>query len=150
MKLHELRASPGATHRRKRRGRGPGSTLGKTAGRGQKGQYARSTVNRHFEGGQTPLYRRLPRRGFNNSIFKARFHVVNLAEFARRPALAAKATIGVQDLLEAGAIPDTHWPIKILSTGELKRAVQVQAHRFSRAAVEKIEAAGGKAVILEG
>jgi len=147
MKLHELNKSPGSTHRRKRRGLGPGSTLGKTAGRGQKGQYARSTVNRHFEGGQTPLYRRLPRRGFNNTIFKQEYRIVNVGDFAV-PALQDKKTIGVQELVEAGAIRGGSRPLKVLGDGELKRPVTVQAHKFSKAAAEKIKAAGGEAVVI--
>jgi large subunit ribosomal protein L15 len=148
MKLHELNRSPGSTHRRKRRGLGPGSTLGKTAGRGQKGQYARSTVNRHFEGGQTPLYRRLPRRGFNNAIFKQEYRIVNLGDFAV-PALQDKKTIGVQELVEAGAIRGGSLPVKVLGDGELKRPVTVQAHKFSKSAAEKIKAAGGEAVVIQ-
>jgi large subunit ribosomal protein L15 len=148
MKLHELKTSPGSTHRRKRRGLGPGSTLGKTAGRGQKGQYARSTVNRHFEGGQTPLYRRLPRRGFNNAIFKQEYRIVNLGDFAA-PRLKDKTTIGVQELVAAGAIRGGALPLKVLGDGELKRAVTVQAHKFSKSAAEKIKAAGGEAVVIQ-
>jgi large subunit ribosomal protein L15 len=150
MNLHELKASPGARKPKRRRGLGPGSGLGKTGGRGQKGQYARSTVARHFEGGQTPLYRRLPRRGFNNANFKARYHVVNLLDLVRNPTLAAKASIGVDDLVAAGVIRDHNLPVKMLADGKLNRAVTVQAHRFSKAAVEKIQAAGGKAVVIEG
>jgi len=148
MKLHELKAPPGARHRRKRKGMGPGSTLGKTAGRGQKGQYARSTVNRHFEGGQTPLYRRLPRRGFNNADFRREFRIVNLGDLAV-PALQDMQTIGVQELVAAGAIRGGDLPVKVLGDGELKRAVTVVAHRFSKSAKEKIEYAGGKAVAIE-
>jgi large subunit ribosomal protein L15 len=146
--LHELKKAPGSTHRRKRKGMGPGSTLGKTAGRGQKGQYARSTVNRHFEGGQTPLYRRLPRRGFNNAIFKQEYRIVNLGDFAV-PALKDKQTIGVQELVAAGAIRGGSLPLKVLGDGELKRAVTVQAHKFSKSAAEKIKAAGGEAVVIQ-
>lgn len=148
MKLHELKASPGARHRRKRKGMGPGSTLGKTAGRGQKGQYARSTVNRHFEGGQTPLYRRLPRRGFNNANFRREFRIVNLGDLAV-PALRDLNTIGIQELVAAGAIRGGDLPVKVLGDGELKRAITVHAHRFSKSAKEKIESAGGKAVAIE-
>lgn len=148
MKLHQLKKSPGSTHRAKRKGMGPGSTLGKTAGRGQKGQYARSTVNRHFEGGQTPLYRRLPRRGFNNAIFKQEFRIVNLGDLAV-PALQGKQTIGVQDLVDAGAIRGGALPVKVLGDGELKRAVTIQAHKFSKSAAEKIKSAGGQAVVIE-
>ena len=148
MKLHELKASPGARHRRKRLGLGIGSTWGKTAGRGQKGQYARSTVNRHFEGGQTPLYRRLPRRGFNNYNFRQEFRIVNLGDLGT-VALSDKKTIGVQELVDAGAIRGGDLPVKVLADGELKRAITLHAHKFSKSAVEKIKAAGGEAVVIE-
>ena len=148
MKLHELKKSPGSTHRRLRKGLGPGSTLGKTAGRGQKGQYARSTVNRHFEGGQTPLYRRLPRRGFNNAIFKQEFRIVNLGDLAV-PKLQDKKTIGVQDLVDAGAIRGGALPVKVLADGDFNRAVTIEAHKFSKSAAEKIKAAGGQAIVIE-
>jgi len=149
MKLHQLEKAPGSTRAPKRKGRGPGSKWGKTAGRGQKGQRARGTVKPGFEGGQTPLRRRLPRRGFRN-IFKAQFHIVNLADLTKRPQLAALAEVGPGDLAAAQAIRDTGLPIKILGTGELARAVTVHAHKFSRAAADKIKAAGGQAVVIEG
>jgi large subunit ribosomal protein L15 len=148
MKLHQLEKPPGSTHRRKRKGRGPGSTLGKTAGRGQKGQKARGTAKPAFEGGQTPLRRRLPRRGFKN-LFKNQFHIVNLKDLTRRPALADKSEVKPEDLAAARAISDTQRPVKVLGVGELSRAVTVHAHKFSRSATEKIQAAGGKAVVIE-
>jgi large subunit ribosomal protein L15 len=148
MKLHELKASPGARRRPTRKGLGRGSTLGKTAGRGQKGQYARSTVNRHFEGGQTPLYRRLPRRGFNNANYRQEFRIVNLGDFAV-PALKDKQTIGIQELVDAGQIRGGELPLKVLGDGELKRAVTVHAHKFSKSAEEKIKTAGGRVVVIE-
>jgi large subunit ribosomal protein L15 len=148
MNLHTLKPAPGARKTKKRLGRGPGSGLGKTSGRGQKGQYARSTVNRHFEGGQTPLYRRLPRRGFNNYNFKAQFRIVNLGDLTERPGLAKKSEIGVEDLVAAGAIRGGDLPVKVLGDGKLTRAVTVTAHKFSKAAQEKIQAAGGKAVVI--
>lgn len=150
MNLHTLKPAPGARKTKKRLGRGPGSGLGKTSGRGQKGQYARSTVNRHFEGGQTPLYRRLPRRGFNNYTFKAQFRIVNVGELTARPALAAKSEIGVEDLVAAGAIRGGDLPVKVLGDGKLERPVTVTAHKFSKAAEQKIAAAGGKAVVIAG
>lgn len=164
MNLHQLENPPGARRKPKRKGRGHASTLGKTAGRGQKGQKARSKVSPGFEGGQTPLRRRLPRRGFKNP-FKARFHIINLREFVRRPLLAEKTTIGIEDLIEANLIDKTvkkpnangegftrqpRYPVKVLGTGDLGRAVTIQAHRFSRSAAEKIKAAGGEAVVIEG
>ncbi len=148
MILHQLENPPGARKQRRRKGRGPGSTLGKTAGRGQKGQKARGHVAPGFEGGQTPLRRRLPRRGFKNP-FKAQFHIVNLGELARREALADKTEITPQDLAAVRAIRDTNLPVKVLGEGEIGRAVKIHAHRFSRSAQEKIQAAGGEAVVIE-
>ena len=148
MILHQLENPPGAVRKKKRKGRGHASTLGKTAGRGQKGQHARNTVNPGFEGGQTPLHRRLPRRGFTN-IFKRKVHVINLLDLVRRPALAAKETIGIEDLVACRAVRNGQHPVKVLGVGQLDRAVTIHAHMFSKSAIEKIEAAGGKAVILE-
>ena len=149
MNLHTLKPAPGARKSRRRVGRGPGSGRGKTAARGQKGQYARSTVNRHFEGGQTPIYRRLPRRGFNNAVFKERFHIVNLGDLGERPGLKGKTSVGPAELVEAGLIRDVALPLKVLGDGKLARAMTIQAHKFSKSAVEKIQAAGGKAVVIE-
>jgi large subunit ribosomal protein L15 len=149
MILHQLEKPPGSTKRPKRRGRGTGSTLGTTAGRGQKGQYARNTVSPGFEGGQTPLRRRLPRRGFRN-LFKTRYSLVNLKDLERKPGLAEKAEIKPEDLLAARAIRDGSRPVKVLALGELSRAVTVHAHAFSRSAAEKIKAAGGQAVVIAG
>jgi len=164
MFLHQLEKAPGSQHRRKRVGRGPGSTLGKTAGRGQKGQRARNTVAPGFEGGQTPLRRRLPRRGFKN-IFKTQFSLVNLKEFSERPALAELQEIGPDELVAARVIrkvertitdgpeglkKSPRHPVKVLGDGEVGRAITVRAHKFTRSAVEKIEAAGGKAIVIEG
>ncbi len=147
--LHNLEKSPGSTRKGKRKGRGPGSTLGKTAGRGQKGQRARGKVRRGFEGGQTPLHRRLPRRGFTN-IFKTRFSLINLTDLVRRPTLADKETIQPEDLVAAKAIRNTRDKVKVLGNGEISRAVKVHAHAFSKSAQEKIRAAGGEAVIIQG
>jgi large subunit ribosomal protein L15 len=164
MQLHQLEKPPGSTRKPKRKGRGHASTLGKTAGRGQKGQRARGKVAPGFEGGQTPLRRRLPRRGFKNP-FKTQYHVVNLGDLARRPALADKTTIGPEELVAARVISATKrrpnaegegsvrlpkYPVKVLGQGELGRAVTIHAHRFSRSALEKIKAAGGEAVVIEG
>lgn len=148
MKLHQLEKAPGSTRPAKRKGRGPGSNLGKTAGRGQKGQKARGQAKPGFEGGQTPLRRRLPRRGFKN-IFKAQFHIVNLADLTRLPKLAELGEIGPADLAAANAVRNTRLPVKVLGTGELSRAITVHAHKFSRAAADKIKAAGGQAVVIE-
>jgi len=149
MILHQLENPPGAVRKSRRKGRGPGSTVGKTAGRGQKGQRARNTVARGFEGGQTPLRRRLPRRGFKN-LFKTRYHLVNLRDLTRKPTLAEKNDIGPEDLAAANAIRNTRLPVKILGTGNLSRAVKVQAHAFSKSAMEKIKAAGGEPIVIEG
>jgi large subunit ribosomal protein L15 len=148
MNLHTLKPAPGARKTRKRLGRGPGSGLGKTSGRGQKGQYARSTVNRHFEGGQTPLYRRLPRRGFNNFNFKAQFRIVNLGDLSAHAVLSKLSAIGIEELVAAGAIRKGDLPLKVLGEGELGRAVTITAHKFSKSAEQKIQAAGGKAVVI--
>ena len=147
--LHKLEKPPGSTHKAKRKGRGPGSNLGKTAGRGQKGQRARGKVHRGFEGGQTPLHRRLPRRGFTN-IFKERFSIINLDDLVKRPALAEKGEVNVEDLVAASAIRNAKLRVKVLGNGDINRAVKVHAHRFSRTAQEKIKAAGGEAVVIEG
>ncbi|MCZ6474514.1 MAG: 50S ribosomal protein L15 [SAR324 cluster bacterium] len=147
--LHKLEKPLGSTRKARRKGRGPGSTFGKTAGRGQKGQGARGKVRRGFEGGQTPLHRRLPRRGFTN-IFKEQFSIINLDDLVKRPALAEKSEVGVEELVEANAIRNARLPVKVLANGELNRAVKGHAHRFSRAAADKIKAAGGEAVIIEG
>ena len=147
--LHKLERPVGARKKPKRKGRGPGSTLGKTAGRGQKGQYARGKVARGFEGGQTPLHRRLPRRGFTN-IFKKQFSIINLTDLVKRPALAEKETIEVDDLVAARAIRNARLPVKVLGNGEINRAVKVHAHQFSRTAAEKIKAAGGEPVVIGG
>ena len=147
MILHKLEKAPGSTRNPKRKGRGTGSNLGKTAGRGQKGQRARNTVARGFEGGQTPLHRRLPRRGFKN-FFKEQFSIINLKDLEARPTLAKKDTIQVEDLVEAGAIRNDRLPVKVLGVGDLKRAVKVHAHKFSQTAVDKIKAAGGEGVLI--
>lgn len=138
MKIHELSPADGSVHRKKRVGRGPGSGTGKTAGRGHKGQRSRSGYSQRvgFEGGQMPLTRRLPKRGFTN-IFRTEYSVVNVGHLA---GLAGEVTPEV--LLERGLVRRGN-PVKILGDGELKKALKVKAHRFSRAAREKIEAAGG-------
>ena len=145
MKLSELKATPGSRRERKRIGRGIGSGTGKTSGRGQKGQKSRSGGNPHpwFEGGQMPLYRRLPKRGFTN-IFKKEYDTVNLAQLAR---LEAKNPITPEVMKEKGIIRRVD-SVKILGNGELPEAVTVHAQKFSRSAVEKIEKSGGKVVTI--
>lgn len=140
--LSKLKKPDGSTHRRKRVGRGQASGLGKTAGRGGKGQKAR-TGNMHFEGfegGQSPLQRRIPKRGFTN-IHRVEYAIVNLEALADVP---AGATVDVNKLVELGLVKDARKPVKILGEGELKGALTVQAHKFSASAKSKIEAAGGK------
>ncbi|MBT5985887.1 MAG: 50S ribosomal protein L15 [Nitrospina sp.] len=145
MKLSELKAVPGSRKDRKRVGRGIGSGTGKTSGRGHKGQKSRSGGNPHpwFEGGQMPLYRRLPKRGFTN-IFKKEYEIVNLAQLA---GLETKDPITPEFLRDKGVIRRVNL-VKILGNGELSEAVTVHAQKFSRSAVEKIEKSGGKVVIL--
>ncbi len=145
MKLSELKAVPGSRKDRKRVGRGIGSGTGKTSGRGHKGQKSRSGGNPHpwFEGGQMPLYRRLPKRGFTN-IFKKEYEIVNLAQLA---GLETKDPITPELLRDKGVIRRVNF-VKILGNGELSEAVTVHAQKFSRSAVEKIEKSGGKVVTI--
>jgi len=131
----------------KRRGMGNGSGWGKTSGRGGKGQTARSggKINPYFEGGQMPLYRRTPLRGFNNANFKTRYALVNLCVL---DAFKAGEEIAPDFLVEQGIIDRSYSLVKILGTGEVKKAFKVKAHAFSKSAVEKIKAAGGEVIIL--
>jgi large subunit ribosomal protein L15 len=142
--LSNLRAPRNANTGRKRVGRGMGSGMGKTSTRGHKGQGSRSgfSLMRGFEGGQMPLHRRLPKRGFNN-IFRTEYTVVNLDRLAD---LSVKE-IGLEDYARLGLVSSKKSLIKVLASGELKSAITVHAHKFSKAAVEKIEKAGGKAVV---
>jgi len=145
MNLSELHPPAGQKHKRKRVGRGPGSGLGKTAGRGEKGQKSRSGYSRRlgFEGGQMPLVRRVPKRGFHN-IFRKEFAVINLE---RLDALDG-ARFSPESLVEAGVIRNLRGGLKVLGDGEIKRAIEVSAHRVSKSAREKIEAAGGKVELI--
>lgn len=144
MKLHELKPAPGSRKRKKRVGRGTSSGHGKTATRGTKGQWARSTVRPGFEGGQMPLYRRLPKRGFTNPLRKE-YAIVNVEALNRFP----EGTVVTPELLVAEKlVKNAKDGIKILGDGELKVKLTVQAHKFSRSAIEKIEAAGGKAEVV--
>ncbi|MCW5968378.1 MAG: 50S ribosomal protein L15 [Blastocatellales bacterium] len=143
--LNKIKAPAGATHAKKRVGRGPGSGLGKTSGRGNKGQKSRSgySQKRGFEGGQMPLHRRLPKRGFTN-IFKQEWAEVNLADLDRH--FAAGEAVTPEVLVEKGLVRKAkQQAIVILGEGEVAKALEVSAHRFSAAAKRKIEAAGGKA-----
>ena len=146
MKLNELRDKDGATHSRKRLGRGIGSGSGKTAGRGVKGQKARSGVAINgFEGGQMPLYRRLPKRGFNN-VFAKSYNVVSLARVQAAidaKKLDAKETVTIETLIKAGVIRRAKDGVRLLSDGELKAKLTFDVAGASKAAIEKIEKAGG-------
>ena len=146
MKLHELRPSKGSTKNRKRLGRGTASGQGKTAGRGQKGQNSRSGggVRPGFEGGQMPIYRRLPKRGFTN-IFAKKFVIVNIDELNR---FEDNTEITPELLKEVGMIKKMEDGVKILGNGELNKKLVVKAHKFSKTAVEKIEANGGKVEVV--
>lgn len=147
MKLHELAPNTGATSTRKRVGRGAGSGLGKTSGRGHKGQNARSGggVRPGFEGGQNPLYRRVPKRGFNNDRFAYDFAIVNLNQLNR---FAAGTEVTPELLLSEGVLKNAKDGIKILGNGELNVGLTVKAHKFSQSAIEKIQAAGGKTEVI--
>jgi large subunit ribosomal protein L15 len=138
--LHNLRPAPGSTKKRKRVGRGPGSGTGKTSGRGQKGQKARSggSVRVGFEGGQMPLQRRIPKGGFT-PLNRVEYQVVNVRALEE----LEDAEITPEVLRKRGLIGSLREPVKVLGTGELTRAVKVSAHAFSGSAQEKIEGAGG-------
>ena len=142
-----LRPPGGANRRSKRIGQGMGSGHGKTATRGSKGQRSRSgaRVRPGFEGGQMPLHRRLPKRGFTN-IFRTEYTIVNLDRIAE----LGVAEISLDDYRKLGLVASKKALVKILGSGELKKAVTIQAHRFSKSAAEKIEKAGGKAVVVGG
>jgi large subunit ribosomal protein L15 len=149
MKLHEIAPAPGARKSPKRVGRGPGSGTGKTAGRGEKGQRSRSgfSMRPGFEGGQMPLARRVPKRGFTN-IFRKEYGVVNLAQLAGLP---EGSEVTPESLLEQGLIRKKDvQALKILGQGELGVKLTVRAHAFSAAAKKKIEEAGGTAEVLGG
>jgi large subunit ribosomal protein L15 len=152
MKLNDLRDKDGATHSKKRLGRGIGSGSGKTAGRGVKGQKARSGVAVNgFEGGQMPLYRRLPKRGFNN-IFAKSFAVVSLARIQAAldaKKLDAKTTLTAEALVAAGVIRRVKDGVRILSDGDIKAKLAFDVAGASKAAIEKIEKAGGSVKLPE-
>ena len=143
MELSNLKPKKGARHAKKRVGRGPGSGHGKTAARGEKGQKSRSGFSRQpgFEGGQMPLHRRLPKRGFTN-IFKKEYAIVNVADLER---FDNGATVDEAALREAGLVKGQHDGLKILGTGELTKKVTVVAKKFSKTAKAAIEKAGGTA-----
>ncbi len=144
MKLHELSPAKGSKHSKKRVGRGPGSGLGKTAGKGEKGQKSRSGYRSRpgFEGGQMPLVRRVPKRGFTN-IFKVEYAVINLGMMAGIIDASADGVIGPEALAAHGLVRAGR-PVKVLGEGEVSKAITVSAHKFSQSARAKIEAAGGR------
>jgi large subunit ribosomal protein L15 len=147
MKLHELKNVAGAVHRKKRVGCGEGSGHGKTSGRGGKGQTARSggSIRPGFEGGQMPLYRKLPHRGFNNYNHRVEIAVLNVGDLA---SLDAKVTeVNAVALAAAGLIRGGESRVKILGDGELSRALKITAAKFSESAKAKIEKAGGQAIV---
>jgi len=156
MNLSDLAPAEGATHRRKRLGRGPGSGHGKTSGKGHKGDKSRGTVRAGFEGGQTPLHRRLPKqrgigvglsaRGFNKGAFKVHYNIVNVGDLEAR--FEAGATIGPEECLAAGLTRNNGLPLKVLADGALGKALTVRAHKFSGPAQVAIETAGGKTETL--
>lgn len=148
MNLHEIYPFPEERKGRKRVGRGSGSGLGCTAGKGNKGQNARAGggVRPGFEGGQMPLQRRLPKRGFKNYLFKVTYSVINLARL--QEAFEGKTEISLEDIYARG-LAAYGAPVKVLGEGEVSAALKVEAHKFSRSAVEKLQAAGGEAKELE-
>lgn len=147
MKLHELSPVAGSTKERKRIGRGAGSGQGKTAGKGHKGQKARAGrgMRPGFEGGQMPLQRRIPKRGFNN-IFAKEFAIVNLGAIEEK--FEAGAVVDAQALVEAGLIKKPLDGVKVLGNGEISKSLTVKATAFSQSAKQKIEAVGGKTEVI--
>lgn len=147
MKLHELQANQGAKQAKKRVGRGPGSGLGKTSGKGHKGQNARSGggVRPVFEGGQLPLYRRLPKRGFSNAMFKTRYAVINVEDLNR---FDEGTTVTPALLKEVGLVKQQLNGIKVLGSGKLEKKLTIQAHKFSKSAIDKINESGSKAEVI--
>ena len=146
MKLHELSPVPGSNPKAYRKGRGNGSGNGKTAGRGQKGQWSRSGggVRVGFEGGQMPLARRIPKRGFHN-IFAKPLEAINVSALDK---FEDGAVVTVSELLESGILSKCEYGVKILGKGEITKKLTVRANAFSASAKEKIEAAGGKAEVV--
>ncbi len=147
LKLNDIRAPRGANRERKRRGRGPGSGQGKTGGRGHKGQKARSgaSIPAFFEGGQMPINRRLPKRGFTN-IFKKRYQLVNLADLDR---FDEGSKVDAASLRASGLIRHADRPVKLLGRGELRKKLEIEVDRASRSAREAVAAAGGSLKVSE-
>jgi len=147
--LHNLKPAKGAVRARKRVGRGPGSGLGKTSGRGEKGQKSRSGFSQRpgFEGGQMPLHRRVPKRGFSNARFRKEYAEVNLEKLEL---FEAGTIVTPEVLLKRGVIRKLLDGVKILAKGDLTKALTVRAHKFSAKAQERIAGVGGKVEVLEG
>jgi large subunit ribosomal protein L15 len=147
MRLGDLKYAPGAKKKKKRLGCGPGSGHGQTAGRGEKGQKARSGVSipRWFEGGQMPLQRRVPKRGFTNK-FRTEYQVVNVKDLSRFP---AGAEINLDALLDKGLVKKVHLPVKLLGKGTLDQPVTVIVHKCSKNAREIVEKAGGHVTLID-
>lgn len=147
MKLNELKNNPGSTHRRKIVGRGPGSGLGKNSTRGENGQKSRSgaSIKPWFEGGQNPLYKRIPSRGFSNVRFTTRYAVVNVKDLNR---FEEGTTVTPELLKEAGLVKKELSGIKILGSGTLEKKLTVKANLFTNSAINKIESIGGKAEVI--
>ncbi|MCI0416701.1 50S ribosomal protein L15 [bacterium] len=149
MELHQLKPAQGATRKRKRVGRGPGSGHGKTACRGSKGQGSRAGTSqkRGFEGGQMPMHRRIPKRGFNNSVFRREYAAINVGQLAK---FKPGTTITPEELVRHGLVKKAVHGLKILADGDLKISLVVRAHKFSVRAAKKIKAAGGSVEVIGG
>ena len=147
MKLNELMQNNGARTERRRVGRGPGSGLGKTSGKGEKGQKARSGVSipATFEGGQLPLYRRLPKRGFSNAQFKIKYAIINVSDLNK---FDDGAVVTPEILHEAGLLKNQLDGVKVLGNGTLEKKLTIKAHKFSKEAVNKIEKSGSTLEVI--
>ena len=148
MQLGDVLKQAGSHRKRKRLGRGVGSGLGKTSGRGHKGAGSRAGSTRLSmgEGGQMPLFRRLPKRGFSNAAFRTNYNVVNVGDLEKR--FEANAHVTPEAILEAGLIRNLRYKVKVLGDGALTKKLKVEAGKFSKSAEEKIKAAGGEAVVV--
>lgn len=148
MHVHELFPAPGSTKDRKRIGQGTGSGTGKTSGKGHKGQKARAGggVRPGFEGGQMPLYRRTPKRGFSNFRFAKNYQIVNVADLESR--FEAGTDVTVNELYRAGLVRYLTKPVKVLGEGQINKNLNIHVNAFSRQAAEKIQAVGGKAEVV--
>jgi large subunit ribosomal protein L15 len=146
--INTLRPDPGSTHKTKRIGRGPGTGHGKTAGRGNKGMWSRSgsSQKRGFEGGQMPLHRRMPKRGFTNAVFKKKYSTINVSDLAK---FEKGSKVGPQELVDAGVIRRlASNGLRVLGDGQIDRALTVSAHYFTEGAREKITKAGGTCEVI--